>query len=367
MPRFQRNGKITAGLNGGAGNSQQPIAYASIIRIVIVGLILFFVYVVREALALLFIAIIFASAIDPWVDWFAKRRIPRSIAVLTIYALTLGIFSLVLIMLIPPMTEQIGQITSNIPSYYEKISIGFNEWQGKTGEINQTSTVDNSIVGALETLSVTLGQATKSVLVTITGIFGGFFSLIVVLMITFYISVEEDALKKFIHYIVHPQYKEYAINLVERMQQKIGLWLRGQILLCVLVGAMVYIGLAFLGVKYALVLALVAGILEIIPYLGPWLSALPALVVAFPDSWLKMVLVGILYLIVQQAENSVIVPKVMQKVVGLNPIVVIMSMTIGFKLGGAIGGLLAVPVAAAIGVYVEDYLKEKGEIEKIKE
>jgi len=334
------------------------LTYSSIIKVAVVVLAATFIYIIRDTLALLFVAIIFAAAIDPWIDWLQKYKIPRGVSVLMIYLVLLAIFSLVLVMMIPPVTEQVGQIARSIPAYYEKISIGIHSLQDKTIEGSQ-EVGNDSIISTLESLSLTLAQTTKSVFVTITNIFGGLFSLLVVLVITFYITVEEDALKKFVKFLTPAKSRSYVMNLIDRMELKIGLWLRGQLLLCLFVGALVYIGLSLLGVRYALLLALVAGIFEIVPYVGPWLSALPALLVAFGDSFWKVVLVGVLYIVVQQIENNIVVPKLMQRVVGLNPIVVIMAIMVGFKLGGVVGGLLGVPVAAAISVYVFDFLKEK--------
>jgi predicted PurR-regulated permease PerM len=275
-----------------------------------------------------------------------------------IYAVLLAIFSLVVFMMIPPITEQIGQIVSNFPGYYEKISIGIHKLQD--GAISGNTAVGNdSIVSTLESLNLTLAQTTKSIFVTITGIFGGLFSLLIVLVITFYLTVEENALKKFVKFVVPSRHRTYTMDLINRMQMKIGMWLRGQLLLSLIVGILTYIGLNILGVKYALLLALSAGILEIIPYLGPWLSGVPAVLVAFSDSLVKVLLVILLYLLVQQLENHLIVPKLMQKMVGLNPIIVIMAILVGAKLGGVIGGLLGVPVAAAISVYLADIIKDK--------
>jgi predicted PurR-regulated permease PerM len=336
------------------------ISYTSIIRVLVVFLAVFFVYLIRDALALLFVAVIFAAAVDPWVDWLQKKRIPRAISILLIYVILLAVFSLVIIMMIPPITEEIGQIVTNFPSYYEKISVGVHSLQDRAVSSN-VEVGNDSIVTALESLSLTLAQTTKSIFVTITSIFGGLFSLLIVLVITFYLTVEEDALKKFIKLIVPSKHRSYTMNLIERMQLKIGMWLRGQLLLSLIVGILTYFLLAIFGVKYALLLALCAGLLEIIPYLGPWLAGIPAVLVAFSDSFTKVIIVIAIYLFIQQFENNVIVPKLMSKMVGLNPIIVIMAILIGIKLGGVIGGLLGVPVAAAIAVYFSDIIKDKND------
>ena len=275
------------------------ISYTSIIRVVLVISAIFFLYLIRNAIALLFVSVIFAAAVDPWVDWMQKRKIPRAVSIMMIYIVLLALFSLVIVLMIPPITEQIGQIVSNVPAYYEKISVGVNRLQDTAASSN-VSVGSDSIVSALQGLSSSLAQTTKSIFVTITSIFGGFLSLLIVLVITFYIVVEEDALKKFIKKITAHKHRSYIEDLIERMQLKIGLWLRGQLLLSFIVGFLTYIFLSILGVRYALLLALVAGLFEVIPYLGPWMSAVPALFVASSDSFVKILLVAGAYFLIQQ-------------------------------------------------------------------
>jgi predicted PurR-regulated permease PerM len=154
------------------------------------------------------------------------------------------------------------------------------------------------------------------------------------------------------------------MQLVNRMQDKIGLWLRGQIILSVIIFLLTYLGLSILGVKYALVLALVAGLTEFVPYLGPILAAIPAVFFAFTQDPMLAVFVIVLYYIIQLFENNFIVPQLMQKVVGLNPVVSIVVLLIGFKVGGIIGVILAIPVATAIGVFAKDIFQKRMSLKK---
>jgi predicted PurR-regulated permease PerM len=325
------------------------LTYSTIFRVVIVLLALFLLYLVREIIALVFVSIVLAAAFDPWVDWFEKYKIPRAIAILMIYVIILAVLGITIILLIPPVSEQISQIAHNFPFYYQKLSEVLSNLQNETSQ--DTS---SQLPTALETISATLTGATKSIFATISSLFGGLISLIAVLVLVFYMTVEEEFLKKFILLLTPQTYQDHLIGLINRIQKKIGMWLRGQLTLCLIVAMLVYLGLTLLGVKYALLLAIIAGILEIVPFVGPTVSAIPAVFVAFSDSLVKVLLVVLLYFIVQQFENHVIVPKVMQKAVGLNPIIVIVVVLVGAKLGGVLGALLAVPVAAAIGVFLSD-------------
>jgi len=329
------------------------LSYASIVRVVIVLSILFVLYLIREVIAILFVSIVFASAIDPFVDWMKKHKIPRGISVLIVYAIALGIVILVVMLMIPPLSQEFTQLVKNFPDFIDKLS---DLCSGLSQSASDSANNQAGLTEAMKTISSTLAETSKGVFSTISGIFGSIVSLIVVLVITFYITVEEDALKRFIKFIIPSRNENYIMGLVNRIQIKMGLWLRGQIFLSLIVGLLVYIGLLILGVKYALVLALIAGILEIVPFIGPTIAAIPAVLVGLTDSWIKALVIVALYLVVQQLENHIIVPKVMQKAVGLNPIVVIIVIMVGAKIGGVMGALIAVPVAAAIGVVAGDVM-----------
>ena len=146
-----------------------------------------------------------------------------------------------------------------------------------------------------------------------------------------------------------------------RMQEKLGAWLRGQIILMIVVGVLTYIGLLILGVKYALVLAIFAGIAEIVPYAGPIIAAVPAIGIGLTMSPFKGMIVALLYFGIQQIENAVLTPKIMQKSVGLNPVVSLFALMVGFKFAGLVGALLAIPVATIVAVFLRDLIGHEEE------
>lgn len=336
--------------------SPNTISYTSIFRVVIVILSLFVAYVIRDVIGLFFVSLVIAAALDPFVDYLQKHKIPRSVSILLIFLITLSFFSLVIVLLIPPISEQVGQLARNLPDYYEKVALGFNRLGSGSGE---SAAAPATLPDALSGLSSNLASATSGVFTTLTGIFGGLVSLVSLLVIVFYLMVQEDGIKYYLKKIVPQRYENYAFNLFDRIENKLGLWLRGQLILCLMVGLAVYIGLTILGVKYALLLGFVAALTEIIPYVGPFIGAIPGVFIAFSDSLTKVLLVVLVYFIVQQLENSILVPKVMQKSVGLDAVVVMLAILIGGSLGGVIGALLAVPVAAIVEVVIGDILNKK--------
>ncbi|MFH1667441.1 MAG: AI-2E family transporter [Candidatus Komeilibacteria bacterium] len=338
-----------------AKNYTVNISSQTFIKILLFFVVIAFLYMVREAIALIFIALILASALDPFVDWLRKFKIPRGVGIIVIYLLLLSIISAVIIMIIPPITAEIKLIASDFPVYYERVVDGFNYFTTNRTDMEVAEQLQNS----LNTITGNLSRAASGVFDTLMGIFGGIFSFFLVLVITFYFTVEEEGLKRFIMSVTPAQYQPYLMQLVSRIQRKLGYWLRGQLILSVIIFILTFVGLTVLGVEYALLLALIAGIFEVIPYMGPIIAAVPAVFLAFMQSPLKGLLVLILYIIIQQLENHIIVPKVMSKSVGINPLVVIIVLLVGGKLGGVMGMVLAVPVATAISVFMDDFVDKR--------
>jgi len=175
-----------------------------------------------------------------------------------------------------------------------------------------------------------------------------------ILVLTFYMLLQDDGLSRLIQSVVPRTYQSYTLRLLAHMQDRIALWLRGQLILSLVVGILTLIGLAVLGVKFALLLALIAALTELIPYLGPILGAIPAVFIAFTQSPTLGLMTLVLYIVVQQLENHLLVPRIMSKAVGLNPVVVIVAILIGGKIGGVVGAIVAIPIATALAVLLRE-------------
>lgn len=334
------------------------ISTQTFLKLILIFFIILFLYLIKEVLALIFISLVLASAFDPWVDWFQKHKLPRGLAIVVIYLIIISVVATTIILIVPPITKEIGLIAKNFPLYYEKIMQSYNYFRGVT-----PNRVGAELQQGLESLSASLPGAVTNVFSTIFSVFGGIISFFMILVITFYFTVEEEGLKKFLKSVSPSRYQPYIMQLMVRIQKKMGLWLRGQLILSLIIFSLVFIGLSILHVQYALLLALIAGMFEIIPFLGPTLAAIPAVFFGFIQSPLMGMLVIGLYVIIQQLENHVIVPKVMGKSVDLNPLVVIVVILMGAKIGGVIGALLSVPVATALSVFLGDFFDKKIEKE----
>jgi len=330
------------------------ISTLTILKILLIFLILTFLYLIREVVALIFVSLILASALDPWVDWLYKKKIPRGFSILAIYLVIFSVIGLAIYLVIPPVANEIKDISQNFPVYYEKVVQAYERFKD-IGDFRGSTQVQET----LGTIGNNVAEAAGSLVNSVFNIFGGIVSFFLILVITFYFTVQEEGLKRFFRSITPTKHQPYVSQLIVRMQRRMGLWLRGQLILSLVIFVLVFTGLTILGVKYALLLAFLAGVLEIIPFLGPTLSAIPAIFLTLSHSPLKALFVAILYFVIQQLENQIIVPKIMGKSVDLNPLIVIIVILMGVKLGGFVGALLAVPVATAISVFLKDVFQAK--------
>jgi len=333
---------------------QIDISTGIILKAVLVFLALWFLYLVRDVIALIFISILIVSAIDPAVDFLQRKKIPRALGVSIIYLAILAVISLSVSFLVPPLVEQFRDFSQKIPQFSEALS-------GFTDNFKIFFGNENIVGGqqAVSGLGNEFSSLSGKIFTRTVGFFSGFISVIVILAMAFYMAVKENGIKNFIVSVTPDQHKQYAAHLTERIKVKMGRWMQGQLVLMVIIFALDFIGLTILKIPYALALAIFAGLMEVIPYLGPIISGIPGVILGFTISPLTGFLAILLYWLAQQFENYVIVPQVMKKAVGLNPITVIVAILIGIKLGGVFGAILAVPIAAAIGVVTDDLMKEK--------
>jgi len=348
-----------------AGKKRQVVdlSILSIIKFFIVILALVFFYYVKETLAILFVALVLSAAVDPWVDKLQKYKVPRWTSILLFYLMATGIVVAVVVLLVPPIVAQISDLSVNFPKYTEKVNQIFASVQSFSSEHGLLEDLNSGINALKDYLTSAAGSAFSKIF----DIFGGIVSFFIVLVITFYMTVEESSLKRAVTFFLPESYREFSIQLINKIQLKIGAWLKGQLILCLIIGVLSYIGLLILGVDYALILALVAAVGEFIPYLGPVISSVPAIFFAFAQSPVKALFVLVLYIIIQQLENNILAPKIMQKAVGLNPIISIVALLIGAKIGGLVGIILSIPVATALSVVIDELWGSKEQIEEIKE
>jgi predicted PurR-regulated permease PerM len=322
------------------------------ILVAIATIILFLVaWRVREVLISLFVAFILMSGSAPLVDFLVEKGTNRVLAVAITYILAIGLFALLIFSIVPPLVDQINGLVAKLPDYYKNAVDML--------QSGQLSVLTNENIVSL--LSSRVTGALSNFLSVVLNIVGVFISFITIAVFTFYMLLERQKIKENIHVIFPGVEKKRVVELADKIEEKVGAWVRGQLVLMLLVGVTTYIALLILGVPYALPLAIVAGLLKAVPVIGPIIAAIPAILVAFVHSAVLAIAVLALYLLVEQITDNFISPLLMAKAVDLSPLVIIFALLVGGMLFGIVGALLAVPAAGIVQVIFEDYLKNKAE------
>lgn len=305
---------------------------------IIFALFLIFVgwmlFEIKDIIVSVFLSYIIMASMLPMVDYLKRRKVPKVLAVIIPYFSVVLFFLLLIVPLIPFFTGQIEELLINFPKYLDKSARVF-------GIHMDAHAINNYLNGQMNEMSKSAFQVTSKV-------FGGLFSVITVFVVSFYMLMYNDKFKKFIASMSPKKDRERVLETVGLVNDKLGSWLQGQMFLCLAIGTISGIALTLLGIPYALPLALIAGMLEAIPTLGPILSAIPAVIVAITISPTMALVIILTYTLIQMFENQFLVPKVMERAVGLNPVIVILGVAMGAKLLGVIGALLAIPFISLI-------------------
>lgn len=345
-------------MNDEQKNISINISTATVVKILLFLLLFYVLYLLLDIVLGVLTAVVIASSVEPAAKWFAKYKIPRVPAVIFVYACVALLFAGIFYFFIPPLLDEASRFASMLPKYMESYNTvdKISGAQKIVGGLSGSVSLKDLILQAKSAVESFSGGAFEAV----SRIFGGAFSFIIIIIVSFYLSVQEDGISSFLKLITPIKQQDYIVGLWKRSQIKIGRWFQGQLLLGVIIGVLVYLGLMVLQVPYAFLLAIIAMVFELIPIFGPILAAIPAIALGFMDGGVTVGAMTVaLYVIIQQFENHLIYPLVVRKVVGVPPILVILALIIGGKLAGFLGILLSVPLAAASIEFVNDIAKKK--------
>lgn len=343
------------------------ITTGTIIKSILFVLLVALLFYLKDLVLIILTAIVIASAVEPAAKWFGKYKVPRVPAVLAVYSVgAIFLFGL-FYFFIPAILNEASGFFGMLPQYIESINVTNPLTSEPLISSGAQEAARNAQVFSLQSvvadLQSSFANASEGLFVALNAIFGGILSLILIVVFSFYFAVQEDGINDFLKIITPVRHQKKVTSLWRRSQRKIGLWMQGQMALGLIIAVLTYLPLVIFGVPYALLLAILAGVFELIPIFGPILAAIPAVAIAITTGGpqLAAIVVGI-YLIIQQFENHLIYPLVVKKVVGVPPILVIIALIIGAQLAGFLGIILSVPIAAALQEFVSDVEKEKNEL-----
>lgn len=334
------------------------VDFGTVAKTVFFLALLWVLYQLIDLVLVVLTAVVLASAVEPAARWFQRYKVPRVLGVLIVYAIVFGLFLGTFVFFLPPLVQDLQGITAQLPEY-----LNSDRSLLPSGGISDSLPVSLSLSETLDDLAQTVANIQSNVFQVFSIVFGGLLSFVLIVVISFYLAVQEDGIKNFLTIITPVKHEKYIVELWRRSQNKIGLWMRGQLLLAVIIGVLVFLGLTIFQVKYALLLALIAAMFELIPIFGPILAAIPAVAIAFVEGGASSgLLVIVLYIIIQQFENQLIYPLVVKQVVGVPSIIAIIALIAGAELAGLLGIILSVPMAAILMELFNDLDKEKHQL-----
>ena len=337
------------------------ISSDTILRFFLIGIGIYGLFLVRNIVVLILAAIVIASFVEFGIRWLARFKIRRTLAVSLIYSVSILILAGVFYAFVPIVFRELSGLLTVASSYLPStINTDSLEGAGRFADIFSKENSINDILMNIRSLATTFSAGFTSI---IGGTFGSVLNLILVIVMSLYLSVQERGIETFLRILTPVKYEKNVISLWVRTQHKIGLWFQGQLILGVIVGTIVFVGLALFGVQYSFLLAVIAGLFELIPF-GIIFAAIPAILFSVIDGGLLLsVKIAIFYIIVQQIENYVLVPLVVKRLVGIPPLIVLLSFLIGISLAGFWGAILAMPIAVFVLEYLADM--EKNKLQKV--
>lgn len=341
-------------------STQVSITSGSIIKFILWIAVFAGLFYIRDFVIALFVAVVLASAAEMPVRQMMKWGLSRGISVGLIFVALIAIIAAVVVIFVPPLADDIARFVQTLPQILDSVRIfgrdmGFRDLSVAVQELSRT--IDR---GQILTVLKSTFFGTSGVFATGAAVIGSIINFVLTFVLAFYLALEERGVQKFLRLIVPKVHENYVEDLWMRSQQKIGMWMQGQLLLSLFVALLVYIPMLILGMPYAALLGVLAFIGELIPMVGLTFATIPALFIAWNHGGVALLgIVAVIYFVISQLENHVLYPRVMNKMVGVPSVIVIIALVIGAKFAGIWGVILSVPVAAIFMELASDHSKRK--------
>lgn len=319
-----------------------------------IAILLAVLWAAREALLLIYVSSLIAMGFSPLVRYIeqphpraGRRRVPRWLAILSIYAVIMALVILIGLLVIPPLVAQGSALWAKFPTEFRRAQAFLISHKLMTHRVTIEEAVQRAPSG-------TGGNAVGTVLVAISSLIGGLYGLITILILTFYLLIEAGTMFDYLARFAPLNQRGHVRMVASQAVIKVSAWLRAQCILAGVMGTFSAVGLGVLGVPYFYVIAFIAAIGETIPIVGPVIGGIAAVAVAFSVSPKLALVVGLYFLVLHQLEANVLVPKIMERSVGVSPVAVMVALLVGGTLMGLAGAILAIPTAALLSVIIEE-------------
>lgn len=328
---------------------QIEISWASLWRVLLMIVFVALVLYLRNVVAIIFLAIFISTALNGIVSRLEKTfRLPRILATILVFLAALTLIAFVIYTIVPIAIVELSNLINN--------------FQGSLTQIFGKDIADklsDFVAPGLNNLANILLSGSASFLDIIGQFVGSALYFLSVLVISFYLTLSRDGVRDFLKAIFPINLENKVLALYDKARHKIGRWFNAELLLMIIVGSAVFTGLWLLDVKYSLMLAITAGLLELVPVVGPVFAGALAIIIAANDSFATGIYVFLLFLAVQQIESNVLVPVLLKKAIDVHPVVILVSLLAGLHLAGFVGMILAVPAAVVGQELMDDWITKK--------
>lgn len=338
------------------------ISTGTIVRAVLVLITLYLAWLLRDLILVILTSIVIASFVESAIPYFKKIGIGRVFGVVIIYVISISFLATLFYLFAPLLVTEIYNFATFISGYAPGIDfLNYFNNQAFSGAKDIVANLSSglSVTNLLSTSKAFIENLSGGFFTTLSVAFGSIFNVVLIVIISFYLSIQEKGIENFLRIILPLKYEEYVVDLWERTRKKIALWMRGQALLGILVAILTYLVLAIMGIQYAFLLALIAGIMELIPY-GILIALVPAVSFSYLSGGTTDALMVLgAYFIIHQFEVYLFSPLIIKKVTGLSPFIMILAVLVGFELGGFWGIILSIPGAMLFMEIMNDMEKHK--------
>jgi len=349
-------------MNGQGNPNAMFVTTGTIIRFFLVAIGFFAIWILRDLLLVILTAIMLASFVESAVPYFKKLKLNRVFGVVLLYISTISILAVLFYLFAPLLITEVYNFSVFLSAYVPDstfLNYFRNDAFGGARDILSNLSHSLSLTNLLTTSKAFITNLSGGFFQVLGVAFGSIFNVILIVLLSFYMSIQEKGIENFLRIILPIQYEDYAVDLWDRSRRKIALWMKGQMLLGILIAVLTYLILSLLGIQYALLLAIIAGVMELIPY-GVLIALIPAVSFSYLSGGVSSaVMVLGAYTILHQFEAFLFGPLIIKSVVGLSPLVVILAAVVGFELGGFWGLVLGIPVAVVVMEFMSDLEKKK--------
>jgi len=335
-------------------NQTLDVSWETIAKVFAAIFIFYIIYLARDIALWFFFGLAISILLEPAINFLRKIYLPKIVAIFLVYFSIFGVLGVLIYFTAPIFISELKQFSSFLPDYFEKISPVLRQLGIDTAQ--SFNDITKFLVGGLE-------QSSKSVFSAVMAFLGGASSAVLILAVSFLLSLEENGPEKFLSLILPKKYESQIITFFERAQIKVAGWFGARLLACLFVGVASFIIFYIFGVKYAFLLALISGVLNFIPYIGPWITAVTLAIFVAVSSGSLMTVLYVLAAVfaVQAVENNLLTPILMKKMVDIPPVLVLISLLLGAKMFGFLGMIFAVPVFGIIYEFVKEILEKRRE------